>query len=386
MRTTLAALALVAGASASTAGAADAPSLTVGLRLQGWYVAEQHGAPDGSTAQDFLLRRGYLSLTGKLSSTVSAFVHVAGDRIGQTGLDAPGQGLGTGLALRDGWVAWQPHPAFHVQAGRMYVPFTRAFGTESTFTLLTVDLPQTQGGGRGALFYPSKVGRDDGIVAWGGFWRGRVQYRAGVMEGVEGQANPGDALRFAGRVSLNLLDPETGWFNRGTYLGEKRVLALSVGFDRQADLVIADGTRTYRAWTADPFLDRPVGRGAVTVEASYTDAHALPLGLPFAGVPVGADGRMAYLHPPDAGGLLIRRSRERRNEANGSLRELAEQMGPPNRVYAPLENPARSCRLGSVLSTRGRRLRPQPERGREFSVSLIRQARKANLRPDRGVA
>jgi hypothetical protein len=301
MRILLATL-LVAAASVSTALAADTPSLTVGLRLQGWYVAEQHGAADGGTAQDFLLRRGYLSLNGKLSPTVSAFVHVAGDRIGQTGLDAPGLGLGTGLALRDGWIAWQPHTAFHVQAGRMYVPFTRAYGTESTFTLLAVDLPQTQGGGRGAIVYPSKVGRDDGIVAWGGLWRGRIQYRAGVMEGVEGQANPGDSLRFAGRVSLNLLDPETGWFNRGTYLGEKRVLALGVGFDRQAGLTIAEGGgRTYRAWTADLFLDRPVGRGAVTVEASYTDAHALPLGLPFAGVPVGADSGMAYLQ----GGFLL---------------------------------------------------------------------------------
>ena len=301
MRMVLAAVVLAAGAGVSTARAADTPSLTVGLRLQGWYVAARHGAADGGTAQDFLLRRGYLSFTGKLSPTVSAFVHVAGDRIGQAGLDAPGLGLGTGLALRDGWVAWQPHPAFHVQAGRMYVPFTRAFGTESTFTLLTLDLPQAQGGGQGALFYPSKAGRDDGIVAWGGLWHGRIQYRAGVMEGVEGPANPGDSLRFAGRVSLNLLDPETGWFNRGTYLGEKRVLALSVGFDRQADLAIADGARTYRAWTADLFLDHPVGRGAVTVEASYTDAHALPLGLPFAGVPVGAGRRLAYLQ----GGFLL---------------------------------------------------------------------------------
>ena len=301
MRTLLAALALAAGAIVSTAHAADKPSLTVGLRLQGWYVAEPHGAADGGTAQDFLLRRGYMSLAGKLNSTVSAFVHVAGDRIGQTGLDAPGLGLGTGLALRDAWVAWQPHPAFHVQAGRMYVPFTRAYGTESTFTLLTLDLPQTQGGGRGTIFYPSKVGRDDGVVVWGGFWRGRIQYRAGVMDGAEGPSNPSDSLRFAGRVSLNLLEPETAWFNRGTYLGEKRVLALSVGFDRQADLVIADATRTYRAWTADLFLDRPVGRGAVTVEASYSDAHALPLGLPFAGVTAGADSRMAYLQ----GGFLL---------------------------------------------------------------------------------
>ncbi len=80
------------------------------------------------------------------------------------------------------------------------------------------------------------------------------------------------------------------------------MLALSAGFDRQADLAIGeDGRRTYRAWTADLFLDRPVGRGAVTVEASYTDAHALPLGLPFAGVPVGADSRLAYLQ----GGFLL---------------------------------------------------------------------------------
>jgi len=128
MRTVLAASALTLFTIVSTAQAADAPSLNFGLRLQGWYVAEEHGAADGSTAHDFLLRRGYLSVTGKLSSSVSAFVHVSGDRIGQTGLDAPGLGLGTGLALRDAWISWQPHAAFRVQAGRMYVPFTRAFG------------------------------------------------------------------------------------------------------------------------------------------------------------------------------------------------------------------------------------------------------------------
>jgi hypothetical protein len=284
------------------AEAADAPSLRVGLRLQGWYVAEQNGAPDGSTAHDFLLRRGYLSVTGKLTSTVSAFVHVSGDRIGQAGLDAPGLGLGTGVALRDAWVAWAPHPALRVQAGRMYVPFTRAYGTESTFTLLGLDLPQSQGGGRGAIFYPSKVGRDDGVVAWGGPLGGRVQYRLGVLQGVEGAMNPGASLRLSGRASVNLLEAETGWFNRGTYLGEKRVLAIGAGFDRQPGLVLAGAPdQTYRAWTADAFLDHPLGRGALTVEASYTDAHSLPAGLSFAGIPAGGDARIAYLQ----GGYLL---------------------------------------------------------------------------------
>lgn len=284
------------------AEAADAPSLTVGLRMQGWYVAEQNGAPDGSTAHDFLLRRGYLSVTGKLTSTVSAFVHVSGDRIGQAGLDAPGLGLGTGVALRDAWVAWAPHPAFRVQAGRTYVPFTRAYGTESTFTLLGLDLPQSQGGGRGPIFYPSKVGRDDGVVAWGGPLGGRVQYRLGVFQGVEGAANPGSSLRLSGRASVNLLEAETAWFNRGTYLGEKRVLAFGVGLDRQDGLLLGGAPdQTYRAWTLDAFLDHPLGRGALTVEASYTDARSLPAGLSFAGVPVGGDARIAYLQ----GGYLL---------------------------------------------------------------------------------
>jgi hypothetical protein len=317
--------ALAVAAVAATLGgvavhAEDKPALTVGLRLQGWYLAERQGAPDGGTAQDFLLRRGYLSLNGKMSSTVSAFVHLAGDRIGQAGLDVPGLGLGTGVALRDAWLAWQPHPALALQAGRMYVPFTRAFGTESTFTLLTLDLPQTQGGGRGALFYPSKVGRDDGLVAWGRLFGGRLQYRAGVMDGVEGPANPGDSLRFAGRVSLSLLEHEAGWFNRGTHLGDKRVLAVSLGFDRQADLALAaDVRKTYRAWTADVFLDHPLGKGAVTVEAAFVDGHALPTGLPFAGVAAGASARLAYVQ---AGYLMPWRLGRGRLQAYGRAEKV----------------------------------------------------------------
>jgi len=284
------------------AEATDAPSLNVAFRLQGWYVSEQGGAADGGTAHDFLLRRGYVAITGEVTSTVSAFAHVSGDRIGQAGLDNPSLGLGTGLALRDAWIAWQPRTVFRLQAGRMYVPFTRAFGTESTFALLAVDLPTAQGGGQGALFYPSKVGRDDGVVVWGVPWQGRLQYRLGVMEGVEGQANPGDSLRFAGRLSLNLLEAETAWFNRGTYLGEKRVLALGLGFDHQAGLVLeGTGHRTYRAWTVDAFFDHPIGRGALTIEASYTDAEGLPQGLAFVGLAAGADAHTAYVQ---AGYLL----------------------------------------------------------------------------------
>ena len=296
-------LAMVAAAGAASAQDA-APQWKMGLRLQGWYQTIEGAAPGGGATSDFMARRAYFYVTGKVVPTVSVFAHIAADRVGQAGLDNPGLGLGSGIAVRDAWIAWEPDPALRVQLGRMYVPFTRAFGTESTFTLLGVDLPYGQGGERGTLFYASKVGRDDGLVVWGTPFDGVLQYRLGLMEGVESGANPADSLRFAGRVSVNLLDPETAWFNRGTYLGEKKVLAIGAGIDMQQDLRLTAGsaaTTDSLAWTADVFFDYPVGRGAVTVEASWTDAGALTQALPYASLHTGDEAELRYL----SGGYLI---------------------------------------------------------------------------------
>lgn len=312
--------AVLAALGPATAAAQDAPSFKVGARLQGWYQAVERAAADGSTTHDFIIRRGYVYLTGTLPSDVSLFAHIAGDRLGQQGLDAPGLGLGTGLALRDAWIAWEPAKALRVQAGRMYVPFTRAFGTESTFTLLALDMPSSQGGTRGAPFYASKVGRDDGVVLWGTPLNGRLQYRMGVMEGVEGVGNPSDSLRFAGRLSANLLEPETTWFNRGTYLGAKRVLAIGIGFDRQSDLAAASGsTFDARSWTADVFFDSPLRGGALTVEGAYTDVKGLTQAVPFAGLGPGAEARIAYVL---AGYLVPRPVGEGRVQVYGRLENV----------------------------------------------------------------
>lgn len=139
----------------------------------------------------------------------------------------------------------------------MYVPFTRNYGTTSTKALLTTDLDWTQGGVRGNIFYPSKVGRDDGATLWGNLFEGMFQYRFMVGEGVENTAqNPDDNLRFAGRMSANLFEPETGWFNQGTYLGEKQILAIGFGADYQ-ELEFGTQTDDYFAWTADIHYDQP---------------------------------------------------------------------------------------------------------------------------------
>lgn len=277
--------------------------LEIHFRAQGWYQGVEDAAPDGDGAlNDFQLRRAYLSLAGQLTPKVGLFAHLAADRLGQQGLDVPSLGLGSGLAVRDAWVVFDIAAPFKVQVGRMYVPFTRAFGTESTFALLALDIPWTQGGVRGATFYPGKVGRDDGLVVWGNIAADRLQYRVGVSEGVEDAVNPSDSLRLSGRIALNLLEPETAWFNSGTYLGTKRVLAIGAGFDSQSDLTLAGRTgMDYRAWTIDAFLDYPVGRGAWTVEGAFLRTEKTPGAVPLTQILPGDDHRIAYLQ---AGYLL----------------------------------------------------------------------------------
>lgn len=252
----------------------------IGIWMQTSYQWVEDGKINGDQYEDvndFMIRRAYLYLKGDVNKHVSFFTHIASDKVGMetpTGgnLDNSGMGLGTGVAWRDLWITLNLHEALKIQMGRMYVPLTRNYGTTSTKCMLTADLPFLQGGSRGGIFYAQKVGRDDGLTLWGNPLDGQLQYRAMISEGVEGNANPEDNLRFVGRLSVSLLEPETAWFNKGTYLGEKKVLSLGVGMDRQDDLTLAGNeNQDNTVWTVDAFFDHPVGGGAVTVEAAYID-------------------------------------------------------------------------------------------------------------------
>jgi hypothetical protein len=243
--------------------------LDFGFWTQAWYQHVENGKEDG-TLNDFMVRRAYFSIKGQPTDYLSFFTHIAVDRLGQDGLDNPSMGLGTGLTFRDLWITLDLAESFKVQAGRMYVPLTRNYGTTSTKALLTTDLSFMQGGIRGGIFYTSKVGRDDGLTLWGNLFDGLFQYRFMVSEGVEGIVNPDDNLRFVGRAVLNLLEPETGWFNQGTYLGQKKVLSIGAAFDSQNNLTLNNepGQDNF-IWTIDAFFDYPVAKGGVTIETAY---------------------------------------------------------------------------------------------------------------------
>ena len=277
--------------------------LKAGLRMQTWYQFVEDGKKGGTKdLHDFMARRFYFYLKGEVTPKMGFFAHIAADRIGQDGLDKPSVGLGSGLAVRDAWIYYNVNEAFKLQMGRMYIPFTRNYGTTSTFAMLPLELPFNQGGVRGGIFYASKVGRDDGMLVWGNPFEGKLQYRLGVSEGVENSDNPDDNLRFTGRLSLNLLEPETSWFNKGTYLGKKKVLALGAGFDFQNDLTLSGRPdEDNLGWTLDFFYDHPAGEGAVTLEGAYIDVENMTQTLKYSWLKSGDDAQIYYIQ----GGYLF---------------------------------------------------------------------------------
>lgn len=275
----------------------------IGLWCQAWYQHVEDGQDSDGDGMgdkglnDFMIRRAYFYVKAETTHYLSLFMHIASDRIGQDGLDNSSFGLGSGVAFRDLWITLKPYDEFKLQVGRMYVPFTRNYGTTSTKALLTTDLDWGQGGVRSNIFYPSKVGRDDGVTFWGNIKEGLVQYRLMVAEGDESDANnPDDDLRFAGRISLSLFEKEKGWFNQGTYLGKKQVLSLGAGADYQSDLVFGVRQKDYTAWTVDAFYDSPIkNHGSVTFEGAYINIQNGPNSITNTQFSPGNDGSIISL-------------------------------------------------------------------------------------------
>ena len=142
------------------------------------------------------------------------------------------------------------------------------------------------------------------MTIWGNVIDKRLQYRFMVAEGIEKEAiNPEDNLRYAGRISWAFWEPETGWFNQGTYLGKKRVLTVGVGMDFQEDLRYGTKKEDYSAWTVDLLVDTPTGPGgAVTLEASYVNLQNGPNALNYTYLTRGDDAdifslKAGYLLP-----------------------------------------------------------------------------------------
>ena len=113
---------------------------------------------------------------------------------------------------------FEPDDLFNVWFGRFLPPSDRA-NLSGPYFQNAWNYPDGVNG------YPSiYAGRADGGAVWGQLEKGRFKYQAGVF--TLNSNTPTSQALYAGRLVLNLLDPEPGYYNSSTYYGTKDVLAI----------------------------------------------------------------------------------------------------------------------------------------------------------------
>jgi hypothetical protein len=207
-----------------------------------------------ANTSNLFVRRMRLLFGGQVAKNVTFFIETDAPNLGKT---LPGgKNIQPAMNLQDAYAEFKATNAFAVDAGLMYVPFSRN-AIQSASTLLPIDYGSytfTQSGPT-----QSFTGRDTGFQAKGYALENHLEYRLGAFQGLR-DARSHNSFRYVGRVQYNFFDTETGFFYTGTYLGKKKILAVGAAFDSQLH---------YHAYDADVFTDYPLGPGAITAQFDY---------------------------------------------------------------------------------------------------------------------
>jgi len=239
------------------------------------YAFQLHGAwrDTGSGAglteptTDLYFRRNRLTLGGQSSEKLGFSVELehAGDR-NILPLEVTEKGV-TDYSVLEANVTADLAKGFKITAGKEKTPFTREI-LDGCFTPLSVD--------RSLFIYtPMQHSRDIGVVFWGNLADSKFQYRLAAMEGQDSTNAPERSPRYTARAHVALLDPEDGYGYSGTYLGTKMILTFGVGAQYEPGAVYTDilsktEGKDYTAWTADAFLEYPLGTaGTLTLSGAY---------------------------------------------------------------------------------------------------------------------
>ena len=125
-----------------------------------------------------------------------------------------------------------------------------------------------------AWFYPSGVhsytsvyaGRDDGIAILGQINGGQFKWQLGAFDMGGGTPDP----RLAARLTLNLLDPEPGYYNSSTYYGTKDVLAIGGVLQYEPAPEGAADEVANTLWNLDALFEKNFrGAGVLDLEGAF---------------------------------------------------------------------------------------------------------------------
>jgi len=240
--------------------------LKVRFLLQPWIQLSEQGAPNSkSWGKDAFLRRTRILLSGRISDRINFFMETDSPNWGKNGV------WSGDMFIQDAFLDFtliteqNMINSLNLAVGMILLPFSH-HNRQSAASLNTLDYHSS------LIKFPSqshKVWRDSGLEVRGMFFDRHLDIRVGVFNGKYGGENrgvlmnPDDSLRFAGRMQYNFLDPESGFFYGGNYLGTKKILSIGLGFDHQSDIVFAGEFSAkpvldYYAAVVDFFLDFPL--------------------------------------------------------------------------------------------------------------------------------
>ena len=265
---------------------------------------------DGSgSSTEFNFRRNRLALAGAWGERFGLYLQTEYvDRNGTNPLGATSGDSNWEMSLLDARFRFTVSEALNVYAGKFKYSFSRE-NLEACEMPLTLDR---------SLFMTvpllsTNPTRDTGVSVLGNLFGERFQYRFDVMDGRKSDANaPSSSLRYSARVHLSLLDPESDYGYRGTYLGEKKVLTFGAAVQQEPNAIYTDvaarsGRKDYSAYTFDGFFEYPMkGAGTVTLSSAYMkydldhaylSANPDPKGVGLNGEKNGWYAKAAYLLP-----------------------------------------------------------------------------------------
>ncbi len=117
----------------------------------------------------------------------------------------------------------------------------------------------------GQHLYPSDyAGRNDGIAYWGQAGGGKFKWQIGLFD-VIGVTTP----RIAGRLTLNLLDPEPGYYNSSTYYGSKDILAIGAVLHHISEPGGDPDADAQTLFSLDALYENDIGPGTITLEPAF---------------------------------------------------------------------------------------------------------------------
>jgi len=239
----------------------DTHSVSVGMGLRSSLNMVENAAPNGtSDSKDFALESFRFYLGGDLGKNISF----------EFNSDYDTTPAGTeDIRVLDAVLKFAFNDLFQVWTGRFLPPSDRS-NLSGPYYLNAWDFPFVQR-------YPNVfAGRDDGLAIFGQVGGGMFKYQVGAFEGtgdVAGGPNQSDNPLIAGRLTLNLLDPEPGYYNSSTYYGSKDVFAIGLVMMSQKDAVGTAATPgDFNGWNVDLLAEKNLnGAGVATIEGAYYD-------------------------------------------------------------------------------------------------------------------